>query len=118
MAKELTTDLKELSLAVEELTCALKEEPGDHLKELSLAVEELTCALKGELYEDHLIDAANEVEQVLLFGPLGALLVTGKLEDRHRLTKAIDEVEYYLISFWHWQKEMELDNKKTPQWPW
>ena len=66
MAKELTTDLEELSLAVEELTCALKEEPGDHLKELSLAVEELTCALKGELYEDHLLDAiiylAKEME--------------------------------------------------------
>ena len=114
MAKELTTDLEELSLAVEELTCALKEEPGDHLKELSLAVEELTCALKGELYEDHLLDAANKVEQLLLFGPLGLLIVTRKLEDR--LTKAIDEVQYYLISYW--QKEMELDNKKTPQWPW
>ena len=94
MAKELTTDLEELSLAV----------------------EELTCALKGELYEDHLLDAANKVEQLLLFGPLGLLIVIRKREDR--LTKAIDEVQYYLISYWHWQKEMELDNKKTPQWPW
>ena len=115
MAKELTTDLEhiehleEVSFAVEQLSCAIKGNPGDHLKELSFAVEELTNALKGEP-GDRLTNAILNLE-VVAFHPIWWFKFSTKLGKR--LTNAIMELEY--VFDYYWKKEMELTNKKQPE---